>query len=164
MVKEENPNRADSERLSETKTNLVFQFYKQQRDEMMELGRQSMSITFQVLALMATLALGFWQISSTDWQQLGISTETKFLFKLGISAAIMVAGCIGLVLNINIEGLRVLHIERARAARRAIGFLEEFISASKRTGKTHIFYYFVCIMVVVAGGLLAVLTLLQGAR
>jgi DMSO/TMAO reductase YedYZ heme-binding membrane subunit len=87
------------------------------------------------LALMATFAFGFWQISSTNSQQLGISAETKFLFRLGISAAIMVVGCIGLVLNINIEGLRVLHMERARAARRAIGFLEEFINVSKRTGK-----------------------------
>ena len=154
----------DNASLDETKTKLVFEYYKQQRDEMMELGRESMSISFQILALVATFAFGFWQISTTAPQQLGVSAETKFYFKIGISAVVMIVGVIGWVLNINIERLRTLHMARARAARKAIGFLEEFANAGKRTGKVHVYYYFVCIMVIVAGGLLLTLTLLQGVR
>ncbi len=146
------------------KIKMAFDYYKQQRDEMMELGRESMSVSFQILALMATFAFGFWQISSADLQTLSISAETRHYFKIGISVAIMVVGLIGWILNINIERLRVLHITRSRAARKAIGFLEEFANAGGRTGKTHIFYYFVCIMVLVTGGLLLGLTLVQGVK
>jgi hypothetical protein len=149
---------ADNESLDSTKMRMAFDYYKQQRDEMMELGRESMSVSFQVLALMATFVFGFWQISTTDLQKLGISVETRFYFKIGLSVMIMVVGLIGWILNINIERLRTLHMARARSARKAIGFLEEFANAGIRTGKTHIFYYFVCIMVVVAGGFLLVLT------
>ena len=149
---------ADNESLDSTKMRMAFDYYKQQRDEMMELGRESMSVSFQVLALMATFVFGFWQISTTDLQKLGISVETRFYFKIGLSVMIMVVGLIGWILNINIERLRTLHMARARSARKAIGFLEEFANAGIRTGKTHIFYYFVCIMVVLAGGLLLVLT------
>lgn len=155
---------ADNESVDETKTRLTFEYYKQQRDEMMELGRESMSISFQILALMATLVFVFWQISAADPRQLGVSAETKFYFKIGISAVIMVAGFIGWVLNINIERLRALHMARARAARKAIGFLEGFANAGKKTGKVHLYYYFVCIIVIVAGGLLLAFTLLQGVR
>jgi len=152
---------ADNQSLDETKTKLIFEYYKQQRDEMMELGRESMSISFQILALMVTFAFGFWQISTASSQQLGITAETKFFFKFGISAAIIVVGLIGWILNINIEGLRKLHMARARAARKAIGFLEEYSNAGKTTGKTHVFYYFVCIMVTATGGLLMLLTVLS---
>lgn len=158
----------DTQGLDEVRTKLAYEYYKQQREEMMELGRESMSISFQILVLMATFAFGFWQISTTTPQQLGVSAETKFYFEIGVSGVIMMVGLIGWVLNINIEKLRALHKARARAARKAIGFLEEFANAGKRTdkmvAKIYVYYYFVCIMVIVAGGLLLTLTLLQGVR
>jgi hypothetical protein len=153
---------ANNESLDETKIKMAFEYYKQQREEMMELGRESMSVAFQVLALMVTFGFGFWQISTADLRTLGLSEETRLYFKIGISVAIMVVGVMGLILNVNIERLRVLHMTRARAARKAIGFLEEFANVGKRTGKTYVFYYFACAMVVVAGGLLLALTLVQG--
>lgn len=153
---------ADKETLDDSRLKLTFEYYKQQREELMELGRQSVSITLQLLVLMATFAFGFWQISEADPQALRISPYERFYFKICIALLVFFLGVVGLLLNINLERLRTLHIQRARAARKEIPFLEEYAQVGTVTGKTYIYYYFICSIVIAAGVLLILLTVLQG--
>jgi hypothetical protein len=116
----------------------------------------------QVLVLMATFAFGFWQISEADPQVLRISPYERFYFKTCIALLVLLLGVIGLLLNINLERLRTMHIQRARVARKEIPFLEAYAQAGTVTGKTHIHDYFACSTVIAAGALLFLLTVLQG--
>lgn len=98
------------------KTQLVFDYYKQQREEFMNLSRERSSLSLQFLVLLGALSLVFNQ-------------STSDILKLGVAAVLVVLGSLGLVINLSIERELRLHVLRARAARKSLRFLEEFVTA-----------------------------------
>ena len=139
---------------NEFDVNLAFEYYKQQREEMMELGRQSLAISFQVLAFLVTLSAAFWEVGKPDYN---MQNSTLHIVRIAIAIFVASVGAIGLYLNINIEKTRQGHMARARAARKSIAIIEKFASASKEFGRTHIFYYFICVVAIIIGVLMCFL-------
>jgi len=134
------------------KTQLVFDYYKQQREEFMNLSRERSSLSLQFLVILGALSLVFNQ-SASD------------LLKLGVAAVLVVLGSLGLVINLSIERELNLHVVRARAARKSLGFLEEFAAAppigpSARHGIRQDKLYFAFMILIVIVGIVFALTVI----
>jgi hypothetical protein len=131
----------------ETKARIIFEYYKQQREEMMSQGRERLSLTLQLLILLGALAAVFLQTNVNS-------------LKLGISAIVVILGVVGLTLYVNIDvGMRA-HVERARAARKSLEFLEEFASVGK-FGKTRPYYISIYGLIILVGIVFALSVLLK---
>ncbi len=100
---------------SDVKTQLVFDYYKQQREEFMNLTRERSALSLQFLVLLGALSLVFNQASSN-------------LLKLGIAAVLLLLGSSGLVINLSMERELQMHAVRARAARNPL-----HLSSNSRT-------------------------------
>jgi hypothetical protein len=136
------------------KAQLVFDYYKQQREEFMNLSRERSSLSLQFLVILGALSLVFNQAASE-------------LLKLGVAAVLVVLGSLGLVINVSIEKELHMHVARARAARRSLGFLEEFTAAqaiepSARYGiRQDKLYFAFMILIVLVGAVYALTVLLR---
>ena len=101
---------------AEAKLRMIFDFYKQEREEFANLSRERTSLSLQFLVILGALSYAFFQ-SGSD------------ILKSGISGVIVILGLLGLMTNVSLEKEMRMHVARARAARRALGFLEEFVDA-----------------------------------
>jgi hypothetical protein len=95
---------------------MVFDYYKLEREEFANLSRERTSLSLQFLVILGALSYAFFQ-SGSD------------ILKSAISAVIVILGLLGLMTNISLEREMRMHVGRARAARRYLGFLEEFVEA-----------------------------------
>jgi hypothetical protein len=95
-------------------TRIVFDYYKQEREEFMKLSQERTSLSLQFIVILGALSYAFFQ-SNSD------------IFKFGISGAVLILGLLGLLTNISLEREMRMHVARARAARRSLGFLQEFV-------------------------------------
>jgi hypothetical protein len=98
---------------------LIYDYYKQQREEFMNLSRERVSVTLQFLVLLGALVAAFFQTS----------TDT---LKLGIAGVMMILGIVRFIILRGIEKTMRLHVARARAARKAVGILEQFANIDER--------------------------------
>jgi hypothetical protein len=105
------------------KAQMVFDYYKQQREEFMNLSRERSSLSLQFLVILGALGAAFFQAGSA-------------MLKLGISGVMVILGLLGLVINISIGREIRLHVVRAQAARKSLGFLEEFADAKSQEPST----------------------------
>ena len=133
-------------------TQLVFDYYKQQREEFMNLARERSSLSLQILVILGALSLVFNQSASDP-------------LKLGVAAVLVVLGSLGLVINLSIERELNMYVVRARAARRSLGFLEEFAAAppiepSTRHGIRQDKFYFAFMGLIVIVGIVFALTVI----
>jgi len=144
----EKPNDAD------VKTQLVFDYYKQQREEFMSLSRERSSLSLQFLVLLGALSLVFNQASSD-------------VLKLGIAAVLLLLGSLGLVINLSMERELQMHVVRARAARKSLGFIEQFAAAqptdhpSRRPIRQDKMYLAFMLLVMIVGIVFALIVLLE---
>jgi hypothetical protein len=107
------------------KLRMVFDFYKQEREEFASLSRERTSLSLQFLVILGALSYAFFQSGS-------------IILKAGISGVIVILGLLGLMTSVSLEREMRMHVARARAARRDLGFLEEFVDAkpdSPQSGK-----------------------------
>lgn len=95
------------------KAQMIFDYYRQQREEFLNLSRERSSLSLQFLVILGALGAAFFQAS-------------PILLKLGVTAAMVMLGLLGLTINISIGREMQMYVERARAARKSLGFLEEF--------------------------------------
>jgi len=136
------------------KTQLVFDYYKQQREEFMNLSRERSSLSLQFLVILGALSLVFNQAASDP-------------LKLGVAAVLVVLGSLGLVINVSIERELHMHVVRARAARRSLGFLEEFAAAPPMEPSAHYgirqdkLYFAFMILIVIVGIVYALTVILR---
>jgi hypothetical protein len=129
---------------------LVFDYYKQQREEFMNLSRERSSLSLQFLVILGALSLVFNQATSD-------------LLRGGVGAVLLVLGSLGLIINISIERELRMHVVRARAARNSLGLFEEFAAAqatepSARHGVRQDKLYFAFMILIVTVGMVFVLT------
>ena len=139
---------------ADLKTQLVFDYYRQQREEFMNLSRERSSLSLQFLVILGALSLVFNQ-------------STSDLLKLGVAAVLVVLGSLGLVINLSIERELQMHVVRARSARRSLGFLEEFAAApptepSTRDGiRQDKLYFAFMILILLVGIVFALMVILK---
>jgi hypothetical protein len=139
---------------SDVKTQLVFDYYKQQREEFMSLLRERSSLSLQFLVLLGALSLVFNQASSD-------------LLRLGIAAVLLLLGSLGLVINLSMERELKMHVVRARAARKSLEFLERFADAqpadhpSSRTIRQDKIYLAFMVLIIIVGIVFALIVLLR---
>jgi len=101
---------------ADLKARMVFDYYKQEREEFATLSRERTSLSLQFLVVLGALGYAFFQLDSD-------------ILKMGISGVIVTLGLLGLLTNISLEREMRVHVARARAARKDLGFLEEFTQA-----------------------------------
>jgi hypothetical protein len=133
------------------KTRIVFDYYKQERDEFMELSRERTSLSLQFLVILGALSYAFFQSDSV-------------ILKSGISAAIVILGLLGLMTNISLEREMRMHVARAQAARKHLGFLQEFVNTKPEDlqsskGISQDKLYFAIMILVILVGIVFALTL-----
>jgi hypothetical protein len=102
-----------------TKAQMIFDYYKQEREEFANLSRERTSLSLQLLVILGALSYAFFQSSS-------------IVLKSGISAVVLILGLIGLFTNVSLEKEMRLHVARARAARKGLRFLEEFVDVKPK--------------------------------
>jgi len=134
------------------KTRMVFDYYKQEREEFANLSRERTSLSLQFLVVLGALGYAFFQSSSV-------------ILKLGISGVIVILGLLGLMTNISLEREMRVHVARARAARKDLGFLEEFADAKPESlqsskGIRQDKLYFATMFLVMLVGLIFALTVI----
>ena len=100
----------------DAKLRMIFDYYKQEREEFATLSRERTSLSLQFLVILGALSYAFFQ-SDSD------------ILRLGISGVIVSLGLLGLITNVSLEREMRMHVTRARAARKELGFLEEFVNA-----------------------------------
>ncbi len=108
---------------ADLKAQMTFDYYKQQREEFMNLARERTLLSLQFLIILGALSAAFFQASSVA-------------LKLGITGVMVILGGIGLVINISVEREMRMHVARARAARKSLGFLEEYANVRPGGGST----------------------------
>lgn len=135
-----------------SRTRMVFDYYKQEREEFANLSRERTSLSLQFLVILGALSYAFHQSSS-------------IVLKSGISGAIVVLGLLGLMTSMSLEREMRMHVARARAARKGLGFLEEFVDAkpeslqpSKEIRQDKLYLGFMILVILV--GLIFALTLI----
>ncbi|MBL8153101.1 MAG: hypothetical protein JNM70_02855 [Anaerolineae bacterium] len=138
----------DGQEMNQQEISLTFEYYKQQRDEMIHLGQERLSLSLQFILFIGGLVVTYFQ-----------SSQDELRFALAVFMILL--GFIGLSLNINIERIRVGHMVRARAARQALGFLEPYASKAGGMGTTHIYYYLLNVLTIVFGIALGLTILLK---
>lgn len=134
------------------KAQMVFDYYKQQREEFMNMSRERSSLSLQFLVILGALGAAFFQANSV-------------LLKFGVTAVMVILGILGLVINISIAREMQMHVERARAARRSLGFLEEFAEAQPTASSSWIgirqdFMYLASMILIIVVGLVFALTVM----
>jgi hypothetical protein len=134
------------------KTRIIFDYYKREREEFANLSRERTSLSLQFLVILGALSYAFFQSSSV-------------IFKFGISAAVVALGLLGLMTNISLEREMRMHVARARAARRHLDFLQEFVDAKPESlqsskGIRQDKLYFAIMILVMIVGLVFALTLI----
>ena len=137
---------------ADLKTRMVFDYYKQEREEFANLSRERTSLSLQFLVVLGALGYAFFQSSSV-------------ILKLGISGVIVILGLLGLMTNISLEREMRVHVARARAARKDLGFLEEFADAKPESlqsskGIRQDKLYFATMFLVMLVGLIFALTVI----
>jgi hypothetical protein len=139
---------------SDLKTQLVFDYYKQQREEFMSLSRERSSLSLQFLVLLGALSLVFNQASSD-------------ILRLGIAAVLLLLGSMGLVINLSMERELQMHVVRARAARKSLAFIEQFAAAqpadhpSRRAIRQDKMYLAFMLLIIIVGIVFALIVLLK---
>jgi len=130
---------------------ITYDYYKQQRDEFINLSRERISITLQFLVLLGALGAAFLQ---TNFEGL----------KFGISLLIVLLGVLGFYILKGTQKTMRLHVLRARAARKAVGFLEQFSNVAEseiskiRGARNDTFYYDLIYLLIIMTGLIFGLT------
>ena len=99
-----------------SRTRIVFDYYKHEREEFSNLSRERTSLSLQFLVILGALSYAFFQSGSV-------------VLKIGLSVAIVTLGLLGLLTNTSLEREMRVHVARARAARNHIGFLKEFVDS-----------------------------------
>ena len=134
------------------KARMIFDYYKQEREEFANLSRERTSLSLQFLVILGALSYAFFQSGSA-------------ILKSGISGVIVVLGVLGLMTNVSLEKEMRMHVARARAARRSLGILEEFVAArpdslasSKAIRQDKLYFGFMILLTLV--GLVYALSLL----
>jgi hypothetical protein len=136
------------------KNQMVFDYYKQQRDEFMNLSRERASLSLQFLVILGALSLVFNQARSD-------------ILKLGVAAVLVLLGSLGLLINRSIERELQMHVARARAARKSLGFLEQFATEQASPPLAHRgirqdrIYSSFMILILIVGVIYALTALLQ---
>ncbi len=103
----------------DARVKMTFDYYKQEREEFANLSRERTSLSLQLLVILGALSYAFFQAGS-------------IVVKWGISGVVVTLGLIGLVTNMSLESEMRIHVARARAARKSITFLREFVDAKPR--------------------------------
>ena len=138
----------------DVKTQLVFDYYKQQREEFMSLSRERSSLSLQFLVLLGALSLVFNQATSNA-------------LKLGVAAVLVLLGWLGLAINLSMERELQMHVVRARAARKSLAFVEQFAAArptdhpSRRAIRQDKMYLAFMILIMIVGIVFALIVLLK---
>ena len=133
---------------------LVFDYYKQQREEFMSLSRERSALSLQFIVLLGALSLVFNQAASDA-------------LKLGVAAVLVFLGWLGLAINLSIERELQMHVVRARAARKSLGFIEPFATArpsdhpSRRAIRQDKMYLAFMILIMIVGVIFALIVLLK---
>lgn len=98
---------------SELEVELTYEYYKQQREEFMNLSRERASLALQFLVILGVLGAAFLQANND-------------ILKLGIAGVMVLLGILGFIILLGIERTMRLHVARARVARKSLGFLEKY--------------------------------------
>ena len=101
---------------ADARAKMTFDYYKQEREEFANLSRERTSLSLQLLVILSALSYAFFQAGS-------------IVVKSGISGVVVMLGLIGLVTNMSLESEMRIHVARARAARKSISFLQDFVDA-----------------------------------
>ncbi|MCA9757888.1 MAG: hypothetical protein KDA27_19005 [Candidatus Eisenbacteria bacterium] len=115
---------------------LDFEYYKQQRGEMHQLGQERLSTSLQLLVFAAGLVASYVQ-------------DEMAPIRSWLAGFVVIIGALGLCLNVRIEGALRAHMERARSARRRIASIETL--ATGDFPRTHWLYYSFHGLIVVLG-------------
>jgi hypothetical protein len=139
---------------AEAKARMIFDYYRQEREEFSNLSRERTSLSLQLLVILGALSYAFFQSGSV-------------VLKSGISAAVVILGLIGFLANLSLEREMGMHVVRARAARTRLDFLQEFVDAkpgsfesSKAVRQDKLYLAFMILVMIV--GLVLALTVILG--
>jgi hypothetical protein len=131
----------------DVKAQLLFEYYKQQREEMMHLTQERQNVSFQLLVIVGGLSVGYFQVQSLS---------VRVLF----GVILIAVGLIGFMLHINIEKARYRHLERAREARRHLPYIEEVAHSSSKYGRRDLWYGALVLLIVLLGAGLVIAAIL----
>jgi hypothetical protein len=138
----------------DAKARMVFDFYKQEREEFANLSRERTSLSLQLLVILGALTYAFFRIDSV-------------VVRAGISALVVFLGLIGLFTNVSLEREMRVHVARARAARGSLGFLQAFVDTKVQDSQAsnpirQDRLYIALMIVLVLAGVFFALTLVLG--
>jgi hypothetical protein len=129
------------------KAQMLFEYYKQQREEMMHLTQERQNVSFQLLVIVGGLSLGYFQVQS--------------IFGRILFGVIMIAvGVIGWRLQANIETARYRHLQRARRARQYLPCIDEVAKLYDSYSRRDVWYDALVLMIVLLGAGLVIAALL----
>lgn len=99
--------------LKEYEVQIIYDYYKQQREELALLAKESSSVTLQLLVLSGGLTAVFFQ------------TQLDFA-RVAIALGIIAIGVVSYTLNFNVDKSAKAYMQRARLARKHVKILEKF--------------------------------------
>jgi hypothetical protein len=106
------------------KWDLAFKYYQEQWIHVRHHESLRSALTFQILGAAIAIVAGYLKIDRNDGSVLAI--------RLTLATLLIVLGLLGWTAVTRIERAAEIHIQRARAARKSIGFLEPFASAGSQ--------------------------------
>ena len=137
-MEEHSTNRTDP--IDAVKADIVFRYYEDQWEQVRHHENIRSSMTLQILIVVAALI-------ATYLQSNGV------FLKCGVSVGIIALGILGLALFIDVRAVTQTHVKRARAARKSLGFLEEFASF-RGFRKLHVYYSLLYVLIMLIGVIL----------
>jgi hypothetical protein len=95
---------------------ISFSYFQEQWTQVRHHESLRSALTLQVLVSLGAIVAGYMPSNGTD----------RFAFRLMLSVLAVLVGIGGFIAVLKIEQAARIHIRRARAARKALGFLEPF--------------------------------------
>lgn len=139
--------RAQQSTLSHQDEQIVFEYYKHQREEMQQRKQERSSFIVQLLIAVVALTVGY-------------SQSTATFIKVGIGVIVIILGLTGLALSYATELSARGHRLRSHEARKRLPFLEDIAQASEvKAGllqSTQFYYYLLNLLIASAGAFLII--------
>ena len=117
---------------TEDRLDILFRYYSEQWSHVRHHEMQRVSMTTQLIVVTGALSLAYFQVDGT--------IEQVALARYAFAVMVLLLGILGLLFTWKLHVLTDKHAQRARSARKEIGFLEEHAQVSQDFPKINGFF------------------------
>jgi hypothetical protein len=133
----------------DTRADIIFRYYEDQWNHVRHHESLRSELTMQIVVAAGALVVAYFQFDPSK-----VNPNSIQMVRFIVGGLVSSLGLIGLIVTYKMYVTTVIHITRAREARRALDFLERFPNTNKDFPPLHWYYGAFHLLIIVTGILL----------